>query len=83
MTDKSSGSKTLKYYDLVMAAFVTVLLCSNLIGATKICTVLGYTFSGGVIFFPLSYVFGDVLTEVYGYARARKEIGKYKRFFDV
>jgi uncharacterized integral membrane protein (TIGR00697 family) len=60
-----------RYYDLVMAAFVTVLLCANLIGASKIAQVGGFQFGAGVLFFPISYIFGDVLTEVYGYARAR------------
>jgi len=63
-----------KYYDLVMALFVTILLCSNLIGAAKVCTVWGITFGSGVLFFPISYIFNDVLTEVYGYARARKVV---------
>src|SRR5438552_18708261 len=63
-----------RYYDLVMAAFVTVLLCANLIGAAKVAQVWGVTFGAGVLFFPVSYVFGDVLTEVYGYARARKVV---------
>lgn len=63
-----------RYYDLVMAAFVTVLLCANLIGASKVAHLGGFTFGAGVLFFPLSYVFGDVLTEVYGYARARKVV---------
>jgi len=68
-----------KYYDFVMAAFVCVLLCSNLIGAAKAAQVelpvFGtVVFSGGVLFFPISYIFGDILTEVYGYARARKVI---------
>ena len=63
-----------RYYDLVMAAFVTVLLCANVIGASKLASVFGYTFGAGVLFFPISYVFGDVLTEVYGYARARKVV---------
>jgi uncharacterized integral membrane protein (TIGR00697 family) len=76
--------RTYKYYDLVMASFVTVLLCSNLIGAAKVATVgpfdFGFTtlgpfsFGAGVLFFPISYIFGDVLTEVYGYARARKVV---------
>lgn len=55
-----------------MVAFVTVLLTSNFIGAAKICEWNGFTFGAGIFFFPLSYVFGDVMTEVYGYARARK-----------
>jgi uncharacterized integral membrane protein (TIGR00697 family) len=63
-----------RYYDLVMAAFVTVLLCANLIGASKLATLFGFTFGAGVLFFPISYVFGDILTEVYGYARARKVV---------
>ena len=63
-----------KYYDLVMAAFVTILLCSNVIGAAKVATVAGFTFGAGVLFFPISYIFNDVLTEVYGYARARKVV---------
>ncbi|MGB0128025.1 MAG: queuosine precursor transporter [Rhodocyclaceae bacterium] len=63
-----------KYFDLVMAAFVTVLLCANLIGPAKIATLWGFTFGAGVLFFPISYIFGDVLTEVYGYAKARKVV---------
>src|SRR5688500_15424134 len=67
--------KTYKYYDFVMAAFVTVLICSNLIGPAKIVQVdFLPAFGAGVLFFPISYVFGDILTEVYGYARARKVI---------
>jgi uncharacterized integral membrane protein (TIGR00697 family) len=66
--------RTYKYYDLVMASFVTVLLCSELIGAAKLSTVAGWTFGSGVLFFPISYIFNDVLTEVYGYARARKVV---------
>lgn len=68
-----------RYYEFVMVAFVTVLVCSNLIGPAKIAQldlpVLGVlTFGAGVLFFPISYVFGDILTEVYGYARARRVI---------
>ena len=68
-----------RHFDLVMVAFVTVLVCSNLIGPAKIAQMdlplLGtLTFGAGVLFFPISYVFGDILTEVYGYARARKVI---------
>jgi len=68
-----------KYYDLIMAAFVTVLLCSNLIGVHKVSYVTlplygEYIYGAGVLFFPLSYLFGDVLTEVYGYARSRRVI---------
>jgi uncharacterized integral membrane protein (TIGR00697 family) len=75
MTDRRSY----RYYDFVMAAFVTVLVCSNLIGPAKVAQldfpVVGIlTFGAGVLFFPVSYVFGDILTEVYGYARARRVI---------
>ncbi|MBV9926399.1 MAG: queuosine precursor transporter [Acidobacteria bacterium] len=57
-----------------MAAFVTVLLCSNLIGVGKVCQIAGYSVGAGVFFFPISYIFGDILTEVYGYARTRRVI---------
>lgn len=63
-----------RYYDIVMAAFVAILLLSNIIGAAKLSTVAGFTFGAGILFFPVSYVIGDVLTEVYGYARARRVI---------
>jgi uncharacterized integral membrane protein (TIGR00697 family) len=68
-----------RYYDLVMAGFVTILLLSNLIGASKpsYLTLPGvgeWSFGAGVLFFPVSYIIGDVLTEVYGYARARRVI---------
>jgi hypothetical protein len=57
-----------------MAAFVTVLLCSNIIGPGKVCQIWGFSFGAGNLFFPISYIFGDIMTEVYGYARARKVI---------
>jgi uncharacterized integral membrane protein (TIGR00697 family) len=66
--------RSYKYYDLVMACFVTVLLCADVIGVTKVSSVAGLSFGAGVLFFPISYLFGDVLTEVYGYARSRKVI---------
>lgn len=71
--------KGYKYYDLIMAAFVTVLLCANLIGVHKVSSVNlpfygEYIYGAGVLFFPLSYLFGDILTEVYGYARSRRVI---------
>ena len=66
--------RPLRYYDVVMAAFVAVLLLSNIIGAAKLSQVEGYVFGAGILFFPISYVLGDVLTEVYGYARARRVI---------
>src|SRR6476659_382837 len=76
---QSVARRQYRYYDLVMAAFVTILICSNLIGPAKIAQldlpVLGVvSFGAGVLFFPISYVFGDILTEVYGYARALRVI---------
>ena len=69
-----------RYYDLIMAAYVCILLCSNLIGPAKVSTLHlplfgNVTFLAGVLFFPLSYIFGDILTEVYGYARDRRWSG--------
>jgi len=63
----------------MMAAFVTVLVCSNLIGPAKVSQIdaplLGtLTFGAGVLFFPISFIFGDILTEVYGYAASRRVI---------
>ena len=66
--------RSYRYYDLIMAAFVTVLICSNFISAPKRVTLGGFTFGAGVLFFPISYLFGDILTEVYGYARSRKVV---------
>ena len=57
-----------------MAATCVIIVCSNIIGAGKVATIAGFTFGAGVLFFPLSYVLGDVATEVYGYARARRII---------
>lgn len=78
-SDTPAGTPRFRYYDFVMAAFVAILLLSNIIGASKPAVVdlpvLGmWTFGAGVLFFPFSYILGDVLTEVYGYARARRVI---------
>lgn len=70
----TTSVKKFKYYDLIMAAFVTVLLCSNVIGAEKVVRLWGFTFGAGILFFPISYFFNDILTEVYGYARSRKVV---------
>ena len=64
--------RAFRHFDIVMAGFVAVLLLSNVIGAAKLASVGGFTFGAGILFFPLSYVIGDVLTEVYGYDRARR-----------
>ena len=74
-----SSPRPYRYFNLVMVAFVTVLICSNLIGPAKIAQVDvpvwgALTFGAGVLFFPISYVFGDILTEVYGYSNARRVI---------
>jgi queuosine precursor transporter len=74
MLAQAVAPRRYKYYDFVMAAFVTVYLCANLIGPAKPATVMGFTFGAGVLFFPASYLFGDILTEVYGYKRARRVI---------
>lgn len=71
-----------RYYDLIMALFVTVLLTSNIASSAKIIDWgmslpligLRLAFDGGTLLFPISYIFGDVLTEVYGYAAGRRVI---------
>lgn len=75
----SAPQRSYRYFDFVMASFVTVLICSNFIGAAKQAVidlpVLGQTpFGAGVLFFPISYIFGDILTEVYGYGRDRRVV---------
>lgn len=62
-----------KHYDLILASFVLILLISNL-AATKLITVGGMILDGGAILFPVTYIFGDILTEVYGYRYARRAI---------
>ena len=69
---RTGARRHFRYFDYVMAAFVAILLLSNLIGAAKLSQVGGFTFGAGILFFPVSYVIGDVLTEVYGYANARR-----------
>jgi len=66
-------NKSFKHLDSITALFITVLLISN-VASTKIVAFGPFTFDGGTILFPLSYIFGDILTEVYGYARSRKVI---------
>src|SRR5471030_296702 len=72
-------NKNYKYYDLILGAYVCIVLCANLIGPAKVSTVqlpwIGtVTFLAGVLFFPISYIFGDILTEVYGYGRDRRVV---------
>jgi uncharacterized integral membrane protein (TIGR00697 family) len=71
------AGRRFRYFDFVMAAFVTILLLSNILGAGKVATVqlpgIGdWPFGAGILFFPVAYVLGDVLTEVYGFERARR-----------
>ena len=101
--NRPAHTREYRYYDFVMAAYVCILLCSNLIGPAKetsiqiplfnslyrwcstwpICTgpatgathgTITITFLAGVLFFPISYIFGDILTEVYGYGRDRRVV---------
>lgn len=62
-----------RHLDTITALFVAVLLISN-IASSKIVLLGPFTFDGGTLLFPLSYIFGDILTEVYGYSRSRKVI---------
>ncbi|GLR27624.1 queuosine precursor transporter [Limnobacter litoralis] len=76
---QGNRSRQYKYYDFILAAFVVVLLCSNLIGPAKIAQldlplVGSVTFGAGVLFFPISYLYGDILTEVYGYGLDRRAV---------
>lgn len=72
--------KQFRFFDLIMAVFVTVLVVSNIASAAKIVNLGSFfnmvpmVFDGGTILFPLSYIFGDILTEVYGYKRSRRVI---------
>ena len=79
MSTQGQPVRRFRYFEFVMVAFVVVLVCSNLIGPAKAAQVQlpwwgPVTFGAGVLFFPISYVFGDILTEVYGYSRARRVI---------
>jgi queuosine precursor transporter len=62
-----------RYFDLIMALFVSVLIISN-VASSKILDLGPFTFDGGTLLFPISYIFGDILTEVYGYRRSRRVI---------
>lgn len=74
---RAGATRRFRYFDYVMAAFVTILLLSNVLGAGKVAMVdlplIGpWPFGAAILFFPVSYIIGDVLTEVYGYAQARR-----------
>src|SRR3989344_3249586 len=70
---EKNGEKQLKHYATVTGLFVAVLLISN-IASTKLALIGPFVLDGGTILFPLAYIFGDILTEVYGYKKARKVI---------
>ena len=78
--ERKEAQRVYRYFDLVMALFVTVLLVSNIASSAKIVdwgfSILGlrFAFDAGTILFPISYIFGDVLTEVYGFKRSRRVI---------
>jgi uncharacterized integral membrane protein (TIGR00697 family) len=75
----AGAERRFKYYDLIMVAFVVVLICSNFFGAAKQVQISlplfgPVTFGAAVLFFPIAYIFGDILTEVYGYGRDRRVV---------
>ncbi len=69
----SAGTRHFRYYDLLVHIFVVVLLISNLVGP-KITAVGPFRISGAQLLFPITYIFGDVFTEVYGYGASRRAI---------
>ena len=73
MSNDAAVRRSYRHYDLIMVSFVAVLMISNVVSA-KILVLGPFTFDGGTVLFPLSYIFGDVLTEVYGYGRSRRVI---------
>ena len=76
----NKNQKNFRYFDIILVLFVTVLLVSNIASSAKIIDwgmdILGLplAFDAGTILFPISYIFGDVLVEVYGYRRSRRVI---------
>lgn len=70
---KTEQTRQYKYFEIIIAFFVAILLVSNIV-SSKIISFGAFSFAGGIIVFPLSYIFGDVLTEVYGYKNSRKVI---------
>ncbi len=65
--------RSFRYLDLLTTAFVVILLVSNLL-AQKICLIGGFAVSGAILLFPITYIFGDIFTEVYGFAASRRAI---------
>ena len=69
----STVSRRYKYLDALTTAFVVILLVSNLV-AQKVCVIGPFAVSGAVLLFPITYIFGDIFTEVYGFAASRRAI---------
>ena len=78
MSDQSKDPKELKLFSVIAMVFVATLLISN-IAAQKLFAFGHLTFTAGIILFPVTYIFGDCLTEVYGYSRTRKISFNYKK----
>ncbi len=68
-----SSTARYKYLDALTTAFVVILLVSNLV-AQKVCLIGPFAVSGAILLFPITYIFGDVFTEVYGFAASRRAI---------
>ena len=73
LTHKHQSLRNYRYYDILVHIFVVVLLISNLVGP-KICAIGPFRISGAQLLFPITYIFGDVFTEVYGYSGSRRAI---------
>src|SRR6478672_11860384 len=84
LTRKHQSLRNFRYYDILVHIFVVVLLISNLVGS-KICAIGPFRISGAQLLFPITYIFGDVFTEVYGYGASRRAIwfGFFASFFMV
>jgi hypothetical protein len=73
LTHKHQSLRNFRHYDVLVHIFVVVLLISNLVGS-KICAIGPFRISGAQLLFPITYIFGDVFTEVYGYSGSRRAI---------
>src|SRR5881227_1599163 len=73
LTARHASLQNFRYYDILVHVFVVVLLISNLVGG-KICAIGPFRISGAQLLFPITYIFGDVFTEVYGYSGSRRAI---------
>src|SRR5262247_4880013 len=73
LTARHTSLQNFRYCDILVHSFVVVLLISNLVGS-KICAIGDLRISGAQLLFPITYIFGDIFTEVYGYAASRRAI---------